>query len=117
MLYPTSPSVNLTGTPLTLTILRSLIPVRRDVQSLYHPEHDQAWDHNNPTPAGEHNQTLFRELITSGLLLTDFNIKEQADVTDTAVIIVSFGNNPVRTKAIQSVFKDSSLKISIVIFI
>lgn len=79
-------------------LLRKAIPVKRDVESLYHPKHEQAWDVRSPTPAGQHNQDLFTSIVTSGYINKAL-IQDEPNVTDTAVIVVSFGNDPVRTQA------------------
>ncbi len=79
-------------------MLRSIIPVQRDSKSLYHPKHEQAWNVESPKPAGQHNQDLFNNAIASGYIHKAL-IETEPQVTDTAIIVVSFGDDPVRTQA------------------
>jgi hypothetical protein len=79
-------------------ILRRIIPVRRNKWMLYHPKHDQVWDIHNPTAGGAHNQNLFTDAVAYGH--SSFSLIEDLDdITDTAVICTSFGNDPVRVQA------------------
>ncbi len=79
-------------------ILRRLVPVRRDTISLFHPRHDQAWDLSDPTPAGRHNEELFVAALIQGNA-PGHSIRDESDRTDTAVVVTSFGADPLRAAA------------------
>ena len=84
--------------PIYSGILRRIIPVHRDKKSLFHPKHEQTWSFENPSPGGRHNRKLFVEALTLGLA-DKAHLQDMPDVTDTAVISVSFGNDPLRARA------------------
>ncbi len=79
-------------------ILRRIIPVWRDQQLLYHPRHQPVWNMKQPTPGGQHNHMLFVDAVGTGHSATSL-IGDQPNCSDTAVITISFGNDPVRIKA------------------
>jgi hypothetical protein len=79
-------------------ILRRFVPVRRDTVSLFHPRHAQVWDIAKPTPAGRHNEKLFVAALLEGNV-PNHRIGEEPDRTDTAVVVASFGADPLRAAA------------------
>ncbi len=84
-------------------IFRRLIPVRRVVDKLFHPKHKQIWDTNNLGVAGRYNDILYTEAVKYGELERN-TISYEPDVTDTAVILVSFGSDIKRIKANSTAF-------------
>lgn len=80
-------------------LFRDRIPVYRESERLFHPKHGQVWDLSHPTPAGKHNHKLFVEtLLHCGAEKT--MIEETRTRTDTAVVLATFGNDPLRAAAL-----------------
>ncbi len=79
-------------------LFRKIIPVRRDTSRLFHPKHDQVWDLAEPSVSGQHNLQLYVGALQSGYG-DNTCITKSSNQTDTAVIVVSFGNDPVRVAA------------------
>ena len=79
-------------------VLRKILPVKRDTKRLFHPLHDTAWDLSNPTAAGENNHTHYVDSLNYGSAYKTM-ITEEPNQSDTAVITVTFGDDPERIRA------------------
>ena len=85
-------------------VLREIIPVKRDTVRLFHPLHETAWDLSNPTAAGENNHIHYVDSLNYGRAYKTM-ITEEPNQSDTAVIAVTFGDDPVRINANTSGIK------------
>ncbi len=75
----------------------------RDVDSLYHPYHSQVWNDDNLSVAGKNNLDLFMEYIQCGL--SDVNLLATLKAPKASVVIVHYGNDPIRLKAVGECLK------------
>ena len=67
---------------------------------LFHPKHNVTWNTANLTPSGEKNTTLYKEFIEYGFLKEHIlSLPDGHEPIDTNVVIVHFGNDPVRVNA------------------
>lgn len=70
----------------------------RDVDCLYHPYHTQAWSNDTLSAAGRVNYDLFCEYVGNGL--SDQSILLTLKAPKASVVIVHYGDDPVRLKAV-----------------
>lgn len=77
-------------------ILRRLGPVRLRTDKLFHPEHEPTW--RTETPACRYNSEIYEEALKYGDLARD-TISIEPERTDTAVVLVSFGDDASRARA------------------
>jgi len=84
--------------PVYSGILRRIIPVRRENTRLFHPKHEQNWSFEDPTHGGLHNRKLFDQALVHGYAEKGF-VEDKPNATDVAVIITSFGSDPLRISA------------------
>ena len=79
-------------------LLRHHLPIERDTARLFHPQHEQAWSLGKLSPAGQHNNRIYVEILTYGFS-SEHVIREANDQTDTAVVWSVFGADPLRVAA------------------
>lgn len=79
--------------------LREAVPVRRWLDRLYHLRHPQRWAPANPGPAGAHNLALATRAAELGQI-PQLALGEGSNQSDTAVIVVSFGAEARRRRAL-----------------
>lgn len=84
-------------------IFRRLGVSAYNTNKLYHINHAAAWNTKNLSPAGKHNDLLYREFKEYGLLET--NVLTVPSVPDTACIMVHYGNDEIRINAIRKNLK------------
>lgn len=73
---------------------------------LYHPNHNITWDTKNLTVAGKHNTRLYREFLDYELLKSrTLSLPNYYANIDTSVVIVHYGDNPLRIKTVKENLK------------
>ena len=83
--------------------LKTLGNVRQESYELYHPRHKQVWAIDKLNPAGKHNKECLDTAIKYGYM----EINHIEEIIDTAIVIVNYGNDPLRLNATETAFRET----------
>lgn len=85
-------------------LFRNRIPTRMVTNRLFHPAHAQSWGGTDVSAGERHNESLYQDALSYGLI-DKSEISIEYDKTDTAIIIVCFGDDKLRWESTIAAFQ------------